>query len=79
MEFNHPKFAYTISLSKEELRLIGLGLIRKLEDHEDIAMAADMNVKIMEGRVRVHQQGVDDAKRVLDQAKTICTTAVQAP
>lgn len=73
MEFNHPKFVYSISLSKEDLRIIGLGLIRRLEDPEDIAMAADMNVKLMDGRVRVHQQGVDDAKRVLEQAKVLCT------
>lgn len=73
MEFNHPKFVYNISLSKEDLRIIGLGLIRRLEDPEDIVMAADMNVKLMDGRVRVHQQGVDDAKRVLEQAKVLCT------
>ena len=71
MEFNHPKIVYSISFTKEEIRLVGLGLIRKLEDPDDVAKAADINVKIMEGRLRVHQQWAEDAKRVLEQAKDI--------
>lgn len=76
MDFNHTKIAYSISFSKEELRLVGLGLIRKLEDPEDIAKAAEINVKIIEGRMRIHQQGVEDAKYVLEQAKALLPVQV---
>jgi hypothetical protein len=73
------KFVYDVSLTKEEMRLIGLGLIGKLgvpnnespsvrtRAADDVRAAAELNLKLLKGMSDMHEQQA----KVIDHAQAL--------
>lgn len=47
---------YVLKLTRKEIRVVGLALAGKLKAQEDIKLAAELNVRILEARKRVAQE-----------------------
>lgn len=59
---------YVIKLTEKEHRLVGLALIRELSKAEDVTAAAELNRKLLEGRVRGLKSKLESAEGALRKA-----------
>lgn len=66
MELNMTT-TYELILTAEELKIIGLALAGKLKRNEDIALAGQLNRKILQHRARVHTEAICLVDRALEK------------
>ena len=59
MQVKATHFEFTIAFTKEELRIVGLGLMGMLKDGDDVKLARDLNQRMLEGRRRVLEEQLD--------------------
>lgn len=66
-----PDFRFVLSLSKADIRLIGLALIGKLDNPKDRAAAAELNRDILAQITQLHKDALKVNEGALETATTI--------
>lgn len=63
--------AYVLSLTKDELRLVGLGLAGLIDKDEDVAAARELNKLLWQERRRLAEAELRSVEQALKKAEEI--------
>jgi len=71
MDYKRTDVSHLIAFTKEEVRLIGLALIRELTKPEDVAAAHALNLRLLELRRQEAVQALAHLDDTIERARRI--------
>lgn len=71
MDYKRTEVSHLIAFTKEEVRLIGLGLIRELVKPEDVLAAQTLNLKLLELRRQEAAQALAHLDDTIERAHRV--------
>jgi hypothetical protein len=69
MEIRSTYIGVSVAFTREELRIIGLALVRGLKDKDDIKAALLLNERLLEGRRRIVQEELHLVEGALEKVR----------